>query len=117
MTGLGLYYRSLKHLKSKQVFYRVYYKIRSIKRRLTGFKYDYAGGNHGIKLSFQNFPLNKNSSLLGNTTLNDPCFIFDPILFIYFFVNINCQSLKLISSTLFFGCGSNFTFFRYKNKA
>ena len=61
MTGLGLYYRSLKHLKSKQVFYRVYYKIRSIKRRLTGFKYDYAGGNHGIKLSFQNFPLNKNS--------------------------------------------------------
>ena len=59
----------------------------------------------------------KNSSLLGNTTLNDPCFIFDPILFIYFFVNINCQSLKLISSTLFFGCGSNFTFFRYKNKA
>ena len=41
--------------------------------------------------------------LLGNTTLNDPCFIFDPILFIYFFVNINCQSLKLISSTLFFG--------------
>ena len=61
MTGLGLYYRSLKHLKSKQVFYRVYYKIRSIKRRLTGFKYDYAGGNHGIKLSFQDFPLNQDS--------------------------------------------------------
>ena len=41
ITKLGLYYRSLRYLKIKQVYYRVYYFTRTRFRAALNYKYDY----------------------------------------------------------------------------
>lgn len=61
---LGLYYNSLKYLKSTQIKFRLYYMLRGKFRKATGFKYDFEKKQKGRSLSLLPFPL-LNKSFLG----------------------------------------------------
>lgn len=64
---LGLYYRSLKYLKFKQIYSRGFYFLRGKKRRFTKHKYNYNLSRKGNEINLLPFPMFDNSYIAQGT--------------------------------------------------
>lgn len=64
---LGLYFHSLKHLKSTQINYRLFYFIRARFRRVTKFNYQYDFDRKGRSITLLPFPFFNQSFIESNT--------------------------------------------------
>src|SRR5690625_3656064 len=66
LKKLGRYYRTIKHLKWIQIRYQIWYRLRKLWRRLSGFTYSLSIAKKGQPLFFS-APVNRPVSLQGQT--------------------------------------------------